>query len=115
MGWVASFRKSVFYIKLTNWEYWPFGILQGPPLLYWLWLSLRARSLFYFSASNPGILSGGMMGESKSEVLSKVPDAVKPKTILIRLPLDELGVVEILRRNNLEFPLIFKPDIGERG
>jgi len=69
MGWRTRIRENNFLFKLFHWEFWPFGILQGPVFLYWLWLSVRARSLLFFSASNPGILSGGMLGESKSEVL----------------------------------------------
>lgn len=115
MSMLQRFRRSNFIIKLTSWEYWPFGILQGPVFLYWLLLAARARSLFFFSASNPGILSGGMMGESKSDVLKLVPNEVKPKTILIKLPSDANTVMRQLRENNLSFPLIFKPDVGERG
>ena len=115
MDWVDRVKKSNFFVKLTNWEYWPFGILQGPVLIYWLWLAIRARSLFFFSASNPGILSGGMMGESKADVLNKVPKEVKPKTILVRLPVDKKKVLSIMAENQLTLPLIFKPDIGERG
>jgi hypothetical protein len=108
-------RRSNFLIKLTSWEYWPFGILQGPVFLYWLVLAARARSIFFFSASNPSILSGGMMGESKSEVLKLVPEEVKPKTILIKLPATVESVLDMMLESSLSFPLIFKPDIGERG
>jgi hypothetical protein len=108
-------RRSNFMIKLTSWEYWPFGIIQGPVFLYWLLLAARARSVFFFSASNPGILSGGMMGESKSDVLSMVPHEVKPKTLLVKLPATVESIVEQISANELSFPLIFKPDQGERG
>jgi hypothetical protein len=109
------FRRSNFIIKLTSWEYWPFGILQGPVFLYWLLLAARARSIFFFSASNPGILSGGMMGESKSEVLKLVPEEVKPETVFIKLPATTASVLKELSQHHLDFPLIFKPDLGERG
>ena len=46
------------YIRLTSWEYWPFGIVQAPIFIYWLWLSIKARTPFFFSASNPGIQIG---------------------------------------------------------
>ena len=107
--------RSNFVIKLRSWEYWPFGILQGPVFLYWLVLALKERSIFFFSASNPGILSGGMMGESKSQVLELIPDAIKPKTFLVTLPATVMSVVEQMDSNGLSFPLIFKPDLGERG
>ncbi|TXH28190.1 MAG: hypothetical protein E6Q96_05435 [Cyclobacteriaceae bacterium] len=81
----------------------------------WIWYALKERSLFYFSASNPTILTGGMMGESKYEVLNLVPDLVKPKTILIKLPTTRQQVLDALQKNGLQLPVIFKPDIGERG
>ena len=108
-------RRSNFMIKLRSWEYWPFGILQGPVFLYWLLLAVRARSIFFFSASNPGILSGGMMGESKSEVLDLIPDEVKPKTFLVKVPATVQQIVKQISDHGLSFPLIFKPDLGERG
>ncbi len=81
----------------------------------WLWYSFRERSFFYFSASNPAILSGGMMGESKFEVLSLLPDEVKPKTILMKFPSSKEETIEKIKNAGLSFPLIFKPDLGERG
>lgn len=102
-------------IRLRSWEFWPFGILQGPVFIYWLLLALKERSIFFFSASNPGILSGGMMGESKSEVLGMIPDAIKPKTRIVKLPATKNDVLQKIRENDLSFPLIFKPDLGERG
>jgi len=112
---VQKILRSNFFIKLTNWEYWPFGIIQAPIFLMWAWYALRERSLFYFSASNPSILTGGMLGESKYEILKRIPDAVKPKTVLVKLPTDKTQLLEIINQNGFTFPVIFKPDIGERG
>jgi len=81
----------------------------------WLFYALKERSLFYFSASNPSILTGGMMGESKQDVLNLVPENVKPKTILIKLPASVTSITETMRVNGLSLPVIFKPDMGERG
>jgi hypothetical protein len=107
--------NSNFYIRLTNWEYWPFGIVQFPFFIYWLWLSLRARSLFFFSASNPSIVMGGMLGESKFDVLKLIPEQYKPKTIRVQYPFTALQVLSTLHENGFCFPVIFKPDMGERG
>jgi hypothetical protein len=107
--------RSNFVIKLRSWEYWPFGVLQGPVFIYWLLLALKERSIFFFSASNPGILSGGMMGESKSEVLDLIPRELKPKTYLIKLPATSENIINEMNRHKLSFPVIFKPDLGERG
>jgi hypothetical protein len=107
--------RSNFIIKLRSWEYWPFGIIQFPVIMYWLWLSMRARTFLFFSASNPGIIMGGMFGESKYDVLKKVPSDLIPKTILIQIPISTQSVIEILKREGYSFPVVFKPDLGERG
>jgi hypothetical protein len=107
--------RSNFGIKLRSWEYWPFGIVQLPLFIYWLWLSLKARSLFFFSASNPEIPMGGMIGESKFDVLKLVPEEVKPKGILIKLPVTTSDVLDLLDQHQFKLPVVFKPDLGERG
>ncbi|MEQ8425895.1 MAG: hypothetical protein RIA63_14350 [Cyclobacteriaceae bacterium] len=115
MGIGRRIFKSNFLIKLRSWEYWPFGIVQGPFFLYWIWLSLKARSLLFFSASNPGILTGGMFGESKFSVLEKIPPTYKPRAILIKHPANIEDILQSIQNAGLSFPLIFKPDLGERG
>lgn len=112
---LSRIRQSNLFIKIRSWEYWPFWVIHAPLFPYWLWLSLKARSLIYFSASNPGILMGGMFGESKFDVLLKVPEECKPKTILIQVPVTRQQVTDILAHHEMSFPLIFKPDLGERG
>ncbi len=56
-----------------------------------------------------------MMGESKFDVLQLVPEEVKPKTILVKWPSNAEQVLQRIEENNLKLPLIFKPDMGERG
>ncbi|MEJ1236924.1 hypothetical protein WBG78_02280 [Chryseolinea sp. T2] len=107
--------RSNFFIKLRSWEYWPFGIVQFPVFIYFAWLSLRARSLVFFSASNPGITMGGMFGESKYDVLQKVPAQYIPVTILVNLPASVETILNDMADRHLKFPVIVKPDIGERG
>lgn len=58
---------------------------------------------------------GGMFGESKFEVMEKVPESVKPKTILLMLPVTTEEALKQIKESGLTFPLIFKPDLGERG
>ena len=104
-----------FFTKLLHWEYWPFGIIQIPLFVMWVFYAIRERSLFYFSASNPVILTGGMMGESKFEVLQLVPGELKPKTVLIKFASSIELVIREMHSSGLDFPVIFKPDLGERG
>jgi hypothetical protein len=107
--------KSNFAIRLKSWEYWPFGILQFPIFFYYLWLSIKARSFLFFTASNPGITMGGMFGESKYDILKKIPPVYIPRTILIQVPTTAEAVIAKLKSDGFNYPLIFKPDLGERG
>lgn len=58
---------------------------------------------------------GGMFGESKYDILKKIPSEYVPTTVLVHRPADRKSIVETMRREELGFPVIFKPDIGERG
>jgi hypothetical protein len=111
----SKITRSNFIIKLRNWEYWPFGVIQFPFFAYWLWLSLKARSLVFFSASNPGIYTGGMFGESKSDILEKIPAEYIARSERITFPSDKETVLQKMKDMDLSFPVIFKPDLGERG
>lgn len=75
--------NSPFFIRLRSWEYWPFSLVYLPIFGYWLWLSIKARSLFFFSASNPSIETGGLLGESKIDILNRISDEFKPKTLFV--------------------------------
>lgn len=55
------------------------------------------------------------MGESKFDVLTLIPDPLKPKTVLIKLPASVTSVTKTMAAHGLTLPLIFKPDLGERG
>lgn len=58
---------------------------------------------------------GGMFGESKFDVLQKVPNQYIPKMCLISQPTSKHAILDQLRNLGLQMPLIFKPDLGERG
>lgn len=100
-------------IKSRSWEYWPFQILYTPIFIYWLFLSLRARSFLFFSASNPSIQTGGMLGESKMEILRLIPERYLPKTIYINPEVE--NVTTKFQLHGFNYPVICKPDVGERG
>jgi hypothetical protein len=71
--------------------------------------------LLFFTASNPSIFMGGMLGESKFDILKRIPRDYIPNTALIRIPTTPDAVLETVQKNGFVFPVIFKPDIGERG
>ena len=108
-------RYLNFRTRLTQWEYWPFEVIYLPIFVYWLWLSVKARSLFFFSAANPSIENGGMLGESKVKILDRIAAPLKPITLLIVPATEPVLMREMLHRHEIGFPLIAKPDVGERG
>jgi RimK-like ATP-grasp domain len=106
---------SNFWIKLRHWEYWPWWIVYIPIFAYWLWNGLRVRAIFYLSAANPGFEYGGVVGTSKKEILDKIPKDLVPNSRLINETDSLTQVLNKMTDAGLSFPVIVKPDIGERG
>jgi hypothetical protein len=104
-----------FFIRLFNWEYWSFNVVYFPIYFYWLYLCIRARNLFFFSASNPTIENGGYLMERKSDIYDIMPQAYYPKTFLVKENLSRKQIKNLIQENNFQFPVIVKPDIGGKG
>jgi hypothetical protein len=106
---------KLWITRWTVWEYLPWWVANIPVYGIWLWFSLRARHLFFFSNVNPAIPLGGAMGESKSDILRLLPAAISPKWVLAA-PGDAItSVQQRLDAAGIGYPLIAKPDVGERG
>lgn len=115
MDLLKSVWRSNLLIRCRSWEYWPFEIVYLPVFIYWFWLSFKAKSPLFFTASNPGIENGGMLGESKFKILTKIPDHLVPKTLYFSTSATVEEVMKQMKKAGLTFPVICKPDIGERG
>lgn len=105
----------VSFFRYKHWEYYPWRLANIPVYAYWLWHAAKARHLFFFSNVNPAIPLGGAFGESKWDILRALPPAIVPKMILVHSGDSFEEVTERLCRAGIEFPLIAKPDVGERG
>lgn len=110
-----KFLPSHFFTRIREWEYHPWWLANIPVYGYWLWFALRARHLFFFSNVNPAIPLGGAVGESKSDILALLPPEILPKTIVVEPRANMADVQQQLKESGIEFPLIAKPDVGERG
>jgi len=108
-------KHSPFFIKLLNWEYWPMWITNIPVVLFWLYYALRSRSLFFFSAVNPVIETGGVFGESKINILNRIPSSFIPLTSFIPKDSSFDFVKSKFSEGGFSYPIIAKPNIGERG
>ena len=58
---------------------------------------------------------GGMFGESKFDILQRIPHEYVPRTFRLTPPIRRADVLSQLKAAGLQFPVILKPDIGERG
>lgn len=115
MGILKKITYHPFVIKLTHWEYWSFNAVYGPIYLYWLWLGIKSRSFFFVNAANPTITNGGFLMESKNEIYKLIPKKYYPKTVfLLKGTPTEIALQE-MKKAEIQFPFIAKPDIGGRG
>lgn len=107
-------RTKQWYIKLTNWEYWPSWVFYVPVWVQHFWLSLKVRNLFFFLATNP-VIDGFILSDSKFKTLQLVPEDHRPKTIHVDAGATKDQVLESMCHKGITFPVILKPDIGFRG
>jgi membrane protein DedA with SNARE-associated domain len=107
--------------RWTRWEFWPAWLFYVPVGAYYAWLAIRYRSLTVPTSANPGIATGGFVGESKLEILDQLrrtcpqftADAffVEGQTTSERL----LNLYRLCRQHGITLPFILKPDVGQRG
>ena len=105
----------LFLHKLFHWEYWPFQIVYIPIYFLWSFYALKARTIFFFNASNPKIRNGGFMAESKIEIYDLIPQKYYPKTIFIAENTEFQEVISLINKASIQLPFFAKPDIGLRG
>ena len=86
-----------------------------PIYLYCIFLVLRNRSFFFFVSSNPKMEFGGLIGESKKKILDLIPSQYIPLTFKIAPNTTLAEAKAQLTSVKMDFPIIAKPDVGERG
>jgi hypothetical protein len=106
--------KNFFYIA-THWEKWHYHLKYIPLYPAWLWYCLKARSLCWFTPSNPTLTFGGFEGETKREMYDQLPPSTYPKSIYISPALSFCEAQKLMIENNFSFPFAVKPDAGMMG
>lgn len=108
-------------------EFWPMWAFYPPVALYCLWLMLRYRGPLLPTVANPAFPAGGIVGESKADILriavKAIPDWVAPFVFIDRPAVgqpthaaQELAeALRCLRSAGLALPVVAKPDLGCRG
>lgn len=108
----------LFFAKISRLEYWPMWIFYIPLIPYVCYLMIRYGSIQNIAISNPAIPFSGIAYELKSEILMKLPSAFVAKFKLISLSSSlslESQIKQGMEICGNTFPMILKPDIGERG
>ena len=120
----VNFHLRRFITRLSrwrHWEFWPAWMFYPPVGIYCAWLALKYRGLTVPTAANPGIFSGGMVGESKmatlKELFSTSPEFTADAELVTgdSLAARLRSLDEIRTRLGWDFPFILKPDVGQRG
>jgi hypothetical protein len=104
-----------FFQKVGNWELWPFDLIYAPVGIVWLYYSLKARSLYFFTPSNPTLIFGGFEAGSKMEMYRQLPNGSYPKTVLITPSHTIDDIKKETRLIGLDYPFVAKPDEGMQG
>lgn len=112
--------------RLWRWEFWPAWLFYLPLVPWIAWLSIRHRGFMTVTAANPGMPHGGFVGESKSDILRRLPagrvaafaliDAGGQSQRMAQAMAHRTAQVEaFVAEHGLTYPIILKPDAGQRG
>ena len=109
--------------RVVQWEFWPLWVFYAPVAVYVVILTLRHRGLA-FTAANPAMPAGGFVGESKDDIYKLIATrrAARPhllRHVRIRHEFHPEArynaALRFINDSGLSYPLIVKPDAGERG
>jgi membrane protein DedA with SNARE-associated domain len=104
----SRLRIAAFFQRCAHWEFWPAWLFYAPVLVNYLYLAIRYRGLTLPTAANPGIYSGGIVGESKIATLQQLQKS-NPDFVAHAILVESVDVLPTT------YPFILKPDIGLRG
>lgn len=121
LNWRGRRKVIGKWRRLTRSEYWPTTLFYTPVVLRLLTrLFRKEQRVMDFTASNPFIPGSGVVEESKSQILDQFQDreAVAQYLVLaecLSVPEQEKQVLQWMDTHQLHFPLVLKPDAGQRG
>ena len=120
LNWRTHRRLYGMWRRMVRWEFWPPWIFYPPVVAYVAWLMMKHRSPTLFTAANPGIEAGGFIGESKFGILKALsPSGMVARAALIPGDLNASRRISMalafMEAACLDFPIVLKPDQGQRG
>jgi membrane protein DedA with SNARE-associated domain len=100
--------------RIWQWEFWPLWLFYAPVVVWVLLLTIRHRG-FTFTAANPGIPAGGFVGESKDGIYRMISSSDIVDRHLLRYVFGADARVAVEFAESVSYPVVVKPDAGERG
>jgi membrane protein DedA with SNARE-associated domain len=111
-------RIAATVSRAWRWEFWPMWLFYAPVAAWIVFLIVRHRGVGVIAAANPGMPDGGIVGESKSEILSRLPQEwTIPWVRIDAAPIESRTwrMAQAVSQLGWQFPLVCKPDVGQRG
>lgn len=104
--------------RARRWEFWPMWLFYAPVVAWTFWLAIRHSGYRTITAANPGIPDGGVVGESKNDIMRRLPRRWALTSILLP-PAQTTArlrtLLDGMRGHGLAWPMVLKPDVGQRG
>jgi membrane protein DedA with SNARE-associated domain len=114
-------RAPVWMRRWAYWEFWPAWLFYIPVGVYYVWLAIRYRGFTVPTSANPGMTTGGFIGESKYEILEqlqqKAADFIADAYLIEGFTTTDrlLSLDRLCLEHKITLPFILKPEVGQRG
>jgi len=114
-------RVSIALARLIRWEFWPGWLFYTPVVLFCGWLGIRFRRFSLPTIANLNQKNGGIVGESKFDILQQLmatsPEATADAYLIEPGPASARAerIAVICRDRQISLPFVLKPDTGQRG
>ncbi len=106
--------------RWTRWEFWPAKMVYPPVVMHIVYLAFKYRSFSLPTLANPMEKMGGLINESKIDILSQLKDSGLPVADFseIRETFSKPARFRLARKfvdSKGGYPVVLKPEQGERG
>ena len=118
---IGALTRAPAVQRWLQWEFWPARLFYIPIGLNYAWLALKYRGLNLPTVANPCMFTGGLVGESKDEILRDLfqtsPQFTARAALIGRGPVQErMARFDFLcAENGLSLPVVLKPNVAQRG
>lgn len=112
-------RRNPRVRRWVQWEFWPSWLFYLPIGVNYVRLAVKYGGFTVPTCANPGMFTGGLIGESKFETLRDLERTSPDFTAASFLLLEGGDRLELLRElvatGRLDLPFVLKPDVAQRG